>query len=74
MTPELTDLGFHMSHGLHVKKVDDGIKVTKTDDKGAGILYQQIESIDSIASALAACTQTGDTAEQQKAFVTLLSS
>lgn len=75
MSEELTNLGFHMSEGLYFKKVDNGIKVTKTDGKeGSPILYQQVESIDSMASALASCTIAGDTAEQQKAFVVLLSS
>lgn len=74
MSEQLTDLGFHMSKGLHFKRAVEGIKITKTNPEATEILYEQVESIDSMASALASCTRTGDTAEQQKAFVVLLSS
>lgn len=75
MSGKQIGLGFHMSNGLFFKRVDNGIQISKNSGKeGSEVEYQQVESLDSIASALASCTTIGDTAEQHRAFRDLLSS
>ena len=76
MSDNLESLGFHMSQGLYFKKVDGGIKITKTMDakEDSPLKFQQVESLESISSACASCTPSGDTAEQHKRFMSLFSS
>lgn len=75
MSNSTIELGFHTSKGLYFKRLpEDKIQITITDMKGEQKYYQQIESVDSIASAMAHCSLTGDTAEQHQKFVDLLNS
>jgi len=75
MTSEYEEFGFHTSQGLFWKRDPDNIiHITKINQSTKAVEMNQIESIESLASALAYCTKAGDTAEQHKKFVDLLNS